>query len=96
MHDLGHNTQMTAPAGSVIVAPEAGVGLPPRGELERRDGGIRPQANAAWGVVDPAGLAGHLYRGTTNQKAKASQTSTGNYAGTGSAEGHSRVPEANQ
>lgn len=35
MPDLGHNTQMTAPAGSVIVAPEAGVGLPPRGELER-------------------------------------------------------------
>lgn len=92
MHDLGHNTQMTAPAGSVIVAPEAGVGLPPRGELERmarrRYQDPKP-TNAAWGVVDPAGLAGHLYRGTTNQKAKASQTSTGNYVGTGSAEGHS-------
>jgi integrase len=52
MQDLGHNSELTAPAGRVIVLPEANSGLPRREDFERmarrRFQDPKPKRKGAW------------------------------------------------
>src|SRR5271165_3192625 len=57
MQDLGHNSQMTARPGRVIVLPEANSGYPLKGDFERmarrRFQNPKPFREGSWWWINP-------------------------------------------